>query len=161
MYFQNCLSSYVLLLFCQTTKFMKKLIILSLFLGIILSSCKKETTEPNKQNLSLTTETLNVSKMKLMSNGITLLTTLDNKTGEVSITPEKGEKVTIYVSYKSYKETNCVFQPLSSMNPTKYLNKFVVMSFSTIPMDTRYKVEMNIKTSNGGGCNVTVIGKKK
>lgn len=140
---------------------MKKLIILSLFFGLIFSSCKKENSEPSKQNLSLTTETLNVSKMRLFSNGVTLLMTLNDKTGEVSIVPEKGEKTTIYVSYTSYKETNCVFQPLSSMNPTKYLNKFVIMSFSTVPLDTRYKIEMNIKTSNGGDCNVTVIGKKK
>lgn len=140
---------------------MKKLIILPLLFGIILGSCKKENVEPNEQNLKLTTETLNVSKMKIMSNGLSLITTLDNKTGEVSVVPDKGQKTTIYVSYKSYKESNCVFQPLSSMNLTKYLNKFVIMSFSTIPVDTRYKVEMNIRTTNGGNSDITVIGKKK
>jgi hypothetical protein len=140
---------------------MKKLIILPLILGIILVSCKKENTEPNKQSAPLTTETLNFSKVKIISNGLTLVTTLDNKTGEVSIQPEKGEKTLIYVSYKAYKETNSVFQPLSSMNPTKYLNKFVIMAFSSIAPDTRYKVELNISTSNGGNNKVTVIGKKK
>lgn len=140
---------------------MKKLIVLPLLFSIILGSCKKENIEPKKENLQLTTETLNVSKMKIMSNGITLVTTLDNKTGEVSITPEKGQETTIYVSYKSYKEENCVFQPISSMNLAKYRNKFVIMAFSSIPADTRYKVELNIKTSNGGDNKVTVIGKKK
>lgn len=146
---------------CQITKIMKKLIILSLILGIIFSSCKKENIEPNKQNLSLTTENLNVSKFKLLSNGVVLLATFNDKTGEVSIAPEKNEKVTIYVNYRLYKETNGIFQPLSNMNLTKYLNKFVIISFSTIPTDSNYKVEMNIQTSSGGNCVVTIEGKKK
>ena len=140
---------------------MKKLIILSLFLGIMFSSCKKEVIEPNRQNLSLTTENLNVSKFKLLSNGVVLLITFNDKTGEVSIIPEKNEKVTIYVNYRLYQEKNGILKPVSSMNPTKYLNKFVLISFSTIPIDSTYKVEMNVQTSSGGNCLVTIEGKKK
>lgn len=140
---------------------MKKLIILSLLFGFIFSSCKKENLELNRQNLQLTTETSNISKMKIFSNGITLVTSLDNKTGEVSITTDKGPETTVYVSYTSFKEENCIFKQISSMNMAKYRNKFVIVAFSTIPVDARYKVELNIKTSNGLNEKITVIGKKK
>lgn len=140
---------------------MKKLIIISLFFGLIFSSCKKENLELNRQNLQLTTETSNLSKMKIFSNGVTLITTLDNKTGEVSVTTDKGPETTVYVSYKTFKEENCVFQQISSMNLAKYRNKFVIIAFSTISVDTRYKVELNIKTLSGSDNKVTVIGKKK
>ena len=139
---------------------MKKLIILSLFFGLIFSSCKKENTEPVKQNILLVSDPLNVSKMKFSKGGVTLITSVDNKTGQVSLTTENPTQGTIYVSYKTFKEENCVFKPVSSMNSTKYINSFVVMSFSTIPPDMKYKIEMEVRVS-GQIFNSSIIGKKK
>lgn len=158
----NCLFVQGLLSFVKLLKhkIMKKLLILPLLSFLFLVSCEKENVEPVKQNILLLSDPLNVSKMKFCKGGVTLITSLDNKTGQVSLMTESSPQTTIYVSYKTFKEENCVFKPVSSMNTTKYINSFVLMSFSTIPTDTRYKVEMDVRVS-GQIFNSTIIGKKK
>lgn len=158
----NCLFLRGLLSFVKLLKYkiMKKLFILPLLSFFFLVSCKKENVEPVKQNILLVSDPLNVSKMKFSKGGVTLITSVDNKTGQVSLVTENATQGTMYVSYKTFKEEDCVFKPVSSMNSTKYINSFVLISFSTISPDMKYKIEMEIRVS-GQIFNSTIIGKKK
>lgn len=122
---------------------MKKLIIISFILGLIFSSCEKENLEQtNSKKLTLLKE-LEVSKVKLKKSPISV--ELNSKTGETSITSETD----FLLSYRLFKEDKDVYILTSSMNPTKYLDKFVPRLFNEIPLETKYKLELDLFTING------------
>ena len=140
---------------------MKKLILLSLSLGILFSSCEKENlNEPKKKNNILLNDHLVTSKIKQTSSGITLVARFDSKTGVVFITPEK-KNITFSVAYQSYKKVNNAYVPSSSMNYGRYVGPFVVSMYPSIPVGTKQKLNLEARTPNGGYFNFIFEENKK
>lgn len=141
---------------------MKKLILLSLSLSILISSCKKETTtEFVLKNNILLNDHLVTSKIKQTNSGITLTAQFDPKTGVVTITPEKKNQTFVFVAYQSYKKVNNVYVLNSSINYGKHVSSFAVSMYSTIPVGTKHKLNLEARTPNGGYFNFIFEEDKK
>ena len=141
---------------------MKKLILLSLSLGILFSSCKKENmNEPTQKNNILLNDHLVTSTIKQTNSGMTLTAQFDPKTGVVTITPEKKNQTLVFVAYQSYKKVNDAYVLNSSINYGRHVSSFVVSMYSTIPVGTKHKLNLEARTPNGGYFNFIFEENKK
>ena len=141
---------------------MKKLILLSLSLGILFSSCKKENVnEPTQKNNIFLNDHLVTSKIKLTNAGITLTADFDPKNGVVTIIPAKKNQTFVFVAYQSYKKVNDSYVLNSSLNYGKHVNSFVVSNYSSIPVGTKHKLNLEARTPNGGYFNFIFEENKK
>lgn len=139
---------------------MKKLILIPILTSVLLSSCYKEELKSLKSNDLIISE-ISQSKVKQTSQGITLVTTFDETNGEVSIIQQNGPQNRIFLTYRAYRENNGVYQMVSNYNNARYLNKFVILAYSTIPIGSKYKIELDIRLTNGGLYNVRFDGKRR
>ena len=133
---------------------MKKLILPLMFFATFFSSCEKNDLEVNQRKTNiLLNDHLVTSNVKQTNQGLTLIASFNSKTGEVLISTSKKTNVTIFVSYKSYKKTNKDYELNSSLNYGRYINSFVVSNYNSIPVGTKQKLDLEVRTSNGGYFN--------
>lgn len=133
---------------------MKKLILPLMFFATFFSSCEKNDLEVNQRKTNiLLNDHLVTSNVKQTNQGLTLIASFNSKTGEVLISPSKKTNVSIFVSYKSYKKTNKEYELNSSLNYGRYINSFVVSNYNSIPVGTKQKLDLEVRTSNGGYFN--------
>ena len=141
---------------------MKKLILPFMFFATFFSSCEKNGLEKTKQKTNiLLNDHLVTSKIKQTNSGLTLTSSFNPKTGEVVITPSKKTNVSIFVSYKSYKKVNEDFILNSNLNYGRYINSFVVSNYNLIPVGVKQKLDLEVRTSNGGYFNFIFEEKRK
>jgi hypothetical protein len=142
---------------------MKSFTLALLILSVISFSCKKESLEssPQKKTILVSDLATGYSKIKKTNLGVTLEASLDEKTGEVKLSQIKNSQPIVYVRYQSFKEVNGVFVANSSMNWAKYLNPFVVSSYSSIAVGVNHKLSLEVKTSNGSSFLFNFEGRKK
>ena len=133
---------------------MKKLILPLMFFVTFFSSCEKSDLEISQRKTNiLLNDHLVTSVIKQKNQGLELITSFNRKTGEVSISPSKKTNVSIFVSYKSYKKVNEDYVLNSSLNYGKYISKFVVSNYNSIPTGVKQKLDLEVRTSNGGYFN--------
>lgn len=125
-----------------------------MFFATFFSSCEKNDLEVNQRKTNiLLNDHLVTSNVKQTNQGLTLIASFNSKTGEVLISTSKKTNVSIFVSYKSYKKTNKDYELNSSLNYGRYINSFVVSNYNSIPVGTKQKLDLEVRTSNGGYFN--------
>lgn len=117
--------------------------------------------EPTQKNNILLNDHLVTSKIKQTNSGITLTARFDPKTGVVTITPEKKNQTFVFVAYQSYKKVNNDYVLNSSINYGRHVSSFVVSMYSTIPVGTKHKLNLEARTPNGGYFNFIFEEDKK
>lgn len=138
--------------------FMKKLIIL-LSSVVLFSSCTKENDAIQfRKNNILLNDNLVSSKIKQEVNGLTLISELNRKTGNVTITSTKKKLPVLFVRYQSYKGNDLVLN--SSINFGRYLGPFVISNYSSIPKESKYMVNVQVRTTTGSNFEFLFDGTK-
>ena len=137
---------------------MRKLIIL-LFASIFSFSCTKESesVQFRKSNILLNDQEYS-SKIKQKVNDLTLIGEFNSKTGEFTLTSNEKILPLLFVRYQSYKGKTLTLN--SSTNFGKYISPFVVSNYSSVPFGSKYKVNVQVRTTTGSNFEFLYKGVK-